>query len=226
MHRLLTMKTFKKSYHSHCQSLRTQQVGKPLCLVGIFNMENEIWKDIVGFNGDYLVSNFGRVKSKDRYRHNDGRYIVKGKALSLVKHDKGYLQVNIRLNGKYKRVFIHRAVASAFILNEQNKPTVNHINGIKNDNRLENLEWATQSENIIHARKTGLFSGIVNAKRLGESHNAVKIGMYSNDNILIKLFDSIANAVLDTGFNKSGICEAAKGKRTHHKGYIWKYTNN
>ena len=72
-------------------------------------------------------------------------------------NQKGYPQVGIVLEKKYKHKSIHRLVAEAFIPNPENKPCINHINGIKNDNRIENLEWCTYYENNIHAVKTGLF---------------------------------------------------------------------
>jgi hypothetical protein len=109
---------------------------------------NEIWKDIQGYEGLYLVSNLGRVK---RMYKNRPSVIRKG----TIDKD-GYLRIGLSKDCKYKYFYIHRLVAMSFIENAENKPCINHINGIKNDNRIDNIEWCTYSENIRHADKTGL----------------------------------------------------------------------
>lgn len=106
----------------------------------------EIWKDIQGYEGLYQVSNFGNVRSL-KYNHT--------KEIKLLKPQttpKGYLWVCL----KGKKVMVHRIVANTFISNLDNKTQVNHINGDKTDNRKENLEWCTNSENQLHAYKLGL----------------------------------------------------------------------
>lgn len=121
----------------------------------------EIWKDIKGYEGSYLVSNFGRVKSLNRKVL--GRYgtqrEIKGAILNLTPDKDGYLKVNLKKSQKGKSLRVHRLVAEAFLENSENKPQVNHINGVKNDNNISNLEWVTLSENRKHAYKTGLQNG-------------------------------------------------------------------
>jgi len=131
----------------------------------IETINNEIWKDIKDFENIYQISNTGRIKSLDRYilqSHDDGilyQRFMKGKLLSLKRNNgNGYLNVQLREgNGsEMKNFYIHILVSQHFIDNPENKLTVNHKNGIKNDNRAENLEWATQSEQMYHAYKIGL----------------------------------------------------------------------
>jgi len=114
---------------------------------------NEIWKDIKGYEGLYQVSNLGRVKSLDRMVKVYGKRKMKIDEKILkpaIKRD-GYCTVTLLNQGKRKYSRIHRLVAQQFIKNDYNKPEVNHKNGIKTDNRLENLEWMTTQENQNHS---------------------------------------------------------------------------
>lgn len=107
---------------------------------------NEIWKPVVGYEG-YEVSNLGRVRS---FKH--GRERI----MKLTSNGRGYMQLELCRNGEIKHHTVHRLVAQAFIPNPENKRDVNHIDGNKLNNHIENLEWATPHENNLHAYKTGL----------------------------------------------------------------------
>jgi hypothetical protein len=122
-------------------------------------MENqkEIWKDVPGYEEIYQVSNLGNVKSIDHYckgRVGSGKQT--GRTLKQHICYKGYSRVRLYLNKKSFTTGAHRLVAIAFIPNPLNLPQVNHINGIKADNKVENLEWCTNQYNQIHAVKNGL----------------------------------------------------------------------
>lgn len=116
-------------------------------------MAEEIWKDVEGFEGYYKVSNRGRFLRVSPYRYGKNERLLN--PVNLF----GYLRVSMTKGGDFKQAThpAHRLVARAFIPNPENKPFINHINGVKSDNRVENLEWCTQSENMKHAIETGLF---------------------------------------------------------------------
>lgn len=122
----------------------------------------EIWKNIHGFEGKYQVSNYGNIKSLN-YRAKGISKILK---YSIID---GYPCLSLTLNGKYKTYRIHRLVANAFIENTLNKPQVNHINGNRADNNVNNLEWVTNKENIIHSYK------VLNRKISQETKDKISI---------------------------------------------------
>lgn len=123
---------------------------------------NEIWKSLCGLveNGDYYeVSCLGNIRSIDRVDNRNHK--VKGRLLSKTKDKDGYLQVGLSLNGKMVKRKVHRLVALAFISNVENKLEVNHIDGNKENNNVDNLEWSTSSENKKHAYDIGLKNAII-----------------------------------------------------------------
>ena len=118
----------------------------------------EIWKDIEEFKGLYQVSNFGRVRSIDRlitYRTGAKR-LTKGTILTIGQNKLGYQQVSLSKNDKMYSRRVHRLVANAFIKNTKNYKEVNHIDGNKKNNKVENLEWCNRSQNMQHAVRLGL----------------------------------------------------------------------
>ncbi len=110
----------------------------------------EIWKDIEGYEGKYTISNYGKVTALN--------FAKRGFSQELKQSldSKGYSFVNLYFSGKMNPHRIHRLIAIHFIPNPESKPYINHINGIKNDNSIDNLEWCTAKENIRHSFDTGL----------------------------------------------------------------------
>lgn len=121
---------------------------------------NEVWKPIKNYEGLYEVSNFGRVKSMPRLKINHGgKQLTKEKILKGNDFNKGYLKVPLTDNNHVRKYFlIHRLVAEAFIINDnpKEKTDVNHIDGNKKNNCVNNLEWCTRSYNLHHAYENGL----------------------------------------------------------------------
>ena len=124
----------------------------------------EIWKDIKGYEGYYQISNLGRVKSLSR------KYSPKERILKNQYDKDGYYEIGLTKNKKKQYFRVHRLVAQAFIFNIKNKPQVNHKNGIKDDNRVENLEWCTNQENEKHAYNIGLKHALI-----GENNGSSKL---------------------------------------------------
>lgn len=129
----------------------------------------EIWKDITGYKGIYQISNHGRLRRiwKKSRRNPEGKLKILNCSLS----NDGYCKADLWKNKKRKTYRIHRLVSFEFIENPLNKPQVNHIDGNKINNHVDNLEWCTCSENIKHAYKTGLkkFTGKIYGEKNGSS---------------------------------------------------------
>jgi len=121
----------------------------------------EIWKDIKGYEGEYQVSNLGRVKSMSRtyIDKNNKLYSIKERLMNFQDNGRGYKNINLYKSKKSKCFYIHRLVAETFLSKIENKNFVNHIDGDKSNNNLSNLEWVDRSENMIHANKIGLCKG-------------------------------------------------------------------
>ena len=115
-------------------------------------MEQEQWKPIQEFNGEYEVSNLGRVRSMKQY------YGVIARIMPATIQKRGYKAVMFHINGKARCVKVHRLVAEAFIPNPNHLPQINHKDGDKLNNQATNLEWCTGSQNMRHAWQTGLLN--------------------------------------------------------------------
>ena len=168
----------------------------------------EIWKDIPGHPG-YRVSNLGRIRSTRKIL---SPFVVKST---------GYMQVNL---SKRTRHFAHRLVASAFC-GEPNE-VVNHLNGVKSDNRASKLEWTTQGANNTHRHRVLGYPGSC-AGRVGARHPKsipiIATCVATGEEIR---YESGSDATRDKGFTSTGISASCRGKIAHHAGYRFRYAED
>lgn len=183
----------------------------------------EIWKDIIGFKGRYQVSNFGNVKSNDYSYYNRGNksmQLIKGKQLRPCKAKSGYMVVNLISKTHY----VHRLVCEAFIEDIPDGLTVNHKNGIKEDNRIENLEIMSYSENHLHAFSL-LHRKPSSLGKFGANHNVSKpIIQKDTSGNFIAEFENARQAE-KSGFSYKNISACCNGKCKSHKGFVWEFKN-
>jgi len=196
--------------------------------------DGEIWKDVVGYEGLYHVSNKGRIKSVSRIvskkRNGNPCKVYKTKPKILIINNLqtgGYCSVkliSVRTHEKQFNAKVHRLVAEAFIPNPENKPCVNHLYGIKIDNTVEHIEWCTYSENIIHSFKNGFHKPHEDWLKFGSKNPKSKpVEQYTLDGKYITTFGSQQEAMRITGVNQSQIWFCCQGKYKQAKGFIWKY---
>lgn len=176
-------------------------------------MQEEEWRDITGYEGLYMISSYGRVKSLN-YRRTGREKIMKS---SVDKN--GYLFVCLWKNRKVKWYLVHRLVAEAFISNPNNYPQVNHKNEIKDDNRAENLEWCDNYYNSHYGTRN---------KRIGEKHingilakPVLQIDIKTGE--IIKEFPSTNEVKRQLGINQSHISKCCNGKRNTCGGFKWAF---
>ena len=174
---------------------------------------------IKGFS-DYYVTDCGDVYSRRSNKYNNPNGRIKKMTNTINMH--GYAKVELFNNNKRYYKQIHRLVAETFIPNPDNKTQVNHKNGIKTDNRVENLEWCTQSENvkhtydILHRKPSKAMLG-----KFGQLHPNSKIVLQIKDGIIINKFYGTREAQRNTKINRTDISQCCNGKRISAGGYQW-----
>ena len=184
-------------------------------------MSEEVWKDIKGYEGLYQASSLGRIRSLDRYKKTKGRYKemqckIKGTILKQAINHDGYYEVVLSKDGKAKTMRVNRIIAETFI---DNKTQVNHINGDKLDNRVENLEWCTCKENITHALNNNLMKPVK-----GKEHYMSKmVGKYDKNDNFIEKYNTIVEAGKKNNILSTSIINCLKERSKLAGGYKWKY---
>lgn len=192
-------------------------------------MESEIWKDVVGYEGLYQVSNLGRVKSLDRnVIGKDGRNtFFHGKIIKPYLHKTGCLVLNLRntkIDNKHHLTKVHRIVAQAFIPNPQNLPLINHKDENRTNNNVNNLEWCNHQYNVLYGdgrkkRKETIL------KRYNGWHHRTPVEQYTLDGKFVARYDYLKDVVEKYNYSSWLIKLCLIGKKKSYNGYLWKPVN-
>ena len=181
----------------------------------------EIWKQIKGYEKLYEISNYGNIRSLKRNNTN-------GRQLSKNFGARGYYQVTLSKNNVRKTARIHRLVAETFIPNVEKKEIVNHIDGNKLNNNVDNLEWCTEKENVNHAWKNNLCSVSEKHREVARETcrkngklNTKKVNQYDKNKKYIKQWESIIEASKYCKIDRGNITKCCKKERKTAGGYYW-----
>lgn len=172
----------------------------------------EIWKNIKDYEGLYQVSNFGKVK-RLQHKRCDRNQIMKERLVKVIKPSNNwYPYLSLCKNGKTKNVYLHRLIAIAFIPNPNNYPCINHKDGNKQNNKIDNLEWCSFSHNNKEAHKLKLNKG-----------NAKNVIQLDKNQKFIKEWFSTREAEKELNIANGKVSWCCIGKRKTAGGFIWKY---
>ena len=175
----------------------------------------EEWRDVVGYEGLYQVSNIGLVKSMQTWRGTRERILKEKRA------DNGYCLVEIYKSKERKTHLIHRIVAEAFIPNPDNKPEIDHIDGTRDNNKIDNLRWCTRKENhnfpIYRKRRSNVMIG-----RTGKSNGKSRAVVCIDTSVV---YFGTREAQRMTGVNQGSISAVCRGKLKTAGGFRWQYAN-
>lgn len=198
--------------------------------IEFIRLEGEEWRDVVGYEGLYKVSSFGRVLSLEKIvkRRKVGSFRKKPQLLSLITMTIGYHSVNLVKNGKVNVVYVHRLVAMAFLQNPNNYPQVDHLDTNRTNNHVSNLRWCTNSQNMLNPftriNNSNSKKGMI-IKRGNASNQICRKVVCLKNGIFIKSFESIKEAS-NEGHNYNKIWFVCNGWRKHHHGYQWMYLSD
>lgn len=177
------------------------------------SLDGEIWKDVVGYEGLYVVSNYSRVASLPRYR-------ASGRIMKLSMSSWGYYCLCLRKNNTSRKEYLHRIVAQAWIPNPNNYPQVDHIDGCRTNSSIDNLRWCTLSmnQNYMPAR---IRKSI--AKKQDKSKSSEVVCLKENE--VLKVYSHLSS-VADDNHHISSVWKCLVGIKKHHHGLSWKYLSD
>lgn len=137
----------------------------------------------------------------------------------------GYMSVTLMINGSRKRIYVHRLVAMVYLDNAKKLPSINHKDGNKSNNNIDNLEWTNQSDNLKHAVKTGLLKTVFSSDNQPKIRKHISVDQFTKDGVFIKTHYSIVDASRETGIKAQGINATCVGREKSAGGFIWKYSD-
>jgi hypothetical protein len=178
----------------------------------------EIWKDLIGFEKLYKISSIGRVKSLGNGKSTNPMY-KESKIIKTGISTRGYEKIKLFKDGKRYYFNVHRLVADTFLFEKEGKKEVNHKDGNKLNNSVDNLEWVSASENQKHAYRIGLQI----AKKGSENYQSKPIKQLTLDGELIRIFGSINEVTRELGFNTFGIIKCCKKEKKYKTAYKFKW---
>lgn len=177
-----------------------------------------MWKDVVGYEDLYSVNELGQIKRKHRIwiREEDGAKITINEMIMKTRVLRGYETIGLTKDHIQLTKPVHRIIAKAFIPNPENKPEINHKDGNKLNNSIENLEWVTESENTLHAFRLGLRKTTDG----GTSKSVAKLN--PNTKEILEIYPSLRELDRTTSFLRKEVSLACRNGRLY-KGYCWKF---
>ena len=177
----------------------------------------EIWKNVIGYEDLYKVSSLGIIRRKIGYQSKTER------VLKPLNNGNNYMSVALSKNGKVKRMYVHRIVCLSFYENSKNKKEVNHIDGNRQNNKSNNLEWVTRSENHFHRYKVLKQKGVNFGKTGSKNWRSKEVNQFSLEGVFLKKYPAVMSAMRDTGIGESNIRGCIYGRSKTAGGYKWQY---
>lgn len=184
--------------------------------------EGEEWRDVIGYEGLYAVSNYGRIVSLSRPLDTwFGTRVIHPSIMTPQPHKRGYRTVILRQHGKIKHFLVHRLVAESFIPNPHSYQEIDHIDGCKTNNRYDNLQWCDRTINMNNPNVKSILSKAAAKKTNERNHKSKPIVAIPISDGETLIFPSSCEANRYGGFNQGAISACCLGKRKFHKGYKW-----